>query len=201
MDTTSRSRTFGRMAWMIAAALWLTATSAGLVIATAYAGRPGASARAPSRWPAGSTVERRSGRATLLMFAHSQCACTRASLRELERAMARADERIDAHVLFVNPRSGVTPVPRALDLRATAREIPGVHVVEDEEEVRRFGALTSGQLLVYDEAGALIFQGGITAARGHEGASKGGEAVVRIATGSGATSASSDVFGCSLFKP
>jgi hypothetical protein len=33
------------------------------------------------------------------MFAHPQCACTRASLTELERIMMRAGDRIAAHVL------------------------------------------------------------------------------------------------------
>jgi hypothetical protein len=33
-------------------------------------------------------------------------------------------------------------------------------------EMHRFGALTSGQTLVYDAAGRLLFSGGITASRG-----------------------------------
>jgi hypothetical protein len=63
---------------------------------------------------------------------------------------------------------------------------------------RSFGALTSGEVLLYDARGALRFAGGITAARGHEGDSEGRDALeasIRGATGQ----ARAAVFGCSLF--
>jgi hypothetical protein len=137
------------------------------------------------------------------MVAHTKCACTRASLHELERVMSRAGARMEAFVIFVGPRE-TNATLGVLDLRSTARAIPGVHVVEDESEARLFGAATSGQVLLYDQGGALVFRGGITPSRGHEGESAGGETVRRFAIGAvpandSTQSSASEVFGCALF--
>ena len=49
--------------------------------------------------------------------------------------------------------------------------MPGVRVFEDPEATtaRLFGARVSGQVLLYDAGGKLLFNGGITAFRGHPG--------------------------------
>lgn len=43
--------------------------------------------------------------------------------------------------------------------------------------VRRFGAYTSGQVMLYDTDRRLAFNGGITGSRGHEGNNKGRQAI------------------------
>lgn len=118
-------------------------------------------------------------------------------MNELERVLARSGKRFDPHVVFSGPRDGEGP----LSLRAMARAIPGVAIIDDEIETKRFGALTSGQVLAYDARGDLVFRGGLTAARGHEGESVGNRALVSFAldpVGSNEIPPSSDVFGCSL---
>ena len=61
--------------------------------------------------------------------------------------------------------------PEAKVTYYSAAEIPGVEVVSDEDDAQSaaFGAAVSGQTLLYDREGRLIFSGGITAARGHAG--------------------------------
>lgn len=199
-----RRMTARAVAPIVGFALWLGAT-AGLLTALSYhSARPGVAAEASIVWPAASKLPRVTGRAALVMIAHPHCPCTRASLRELERAMARSGGRIDAFVAFIGPVEGVQS-PDLLDLRATARAIPGVRVVEDANEARLFGARTSGQTYLYDAAGALVFQGGMTSARGHEGASVASETIHRFVSGSAdaaaSTAPSADVFGCGLFDP
>jgi hypothetical protein len=185
-----------RIIWVGTFIAWTTATVAALAAMADYASHPGVSARAPATWPDASTLPRARAQATLVMVAHTKCACTRSSLRELERLMTHAGDGLGAFVVFVGPRDrGV------LDLREAARAIPNVRVVEDESEARLFGAATSGQVLLYDEGGSLVFRGGITPSRGHEGASAGGDAVRRFLTARSAGSAqTSAVFGCSLFE-
>ena len=187
--------------WLCGFAAWMTAAGAALGAIANYSSKPGSAAMAPTSWPTASQLVRTSGRGTLVMVAHTKCACTRASIHELERVMARAGSRVDAFVVFVGPRdTGV------LDLRETARAIPGVRVVDDETEARLFAAATSGQVLLYDQAGALVFRGGITPSRGHEGSSAGGETVRRFvvsgstAAASAPTTFASEVFGCALFN-
>jgi hypothetical protein len=173
-----------------------------------YASRPGAVALAPATWPTASRLPRSQTQSTLVMIAHTRCACTRASLHELERLMTRAGDGLTALVVFVGPRDA--PALGVLDVRETARAIPNVHVFDDASEAHLFGAATSGQVLLYDESGALVFRGGITPSRGHEGTSVGGETVRRFLTARGTPGAeplaassppASDVFGCALFDP
>jgi hypothetical protein len=204
-----RSRKSRKAAWICAFAAWMTATGVALGALTDYASQPGTAARAPTSWPRASRLERTSGRITLVMIAHTKCACSRASLHELERVMTDAGPRIEAFVVFVGPNES-SAVGGLLDLRATARAIPNVRVIEDPTEARVFGAATSGQVLLYANDGALVFRGGLTAARGHEGDSVGGDVVRRLVQGTAAPRPSSSsspehpapasaVFGCALF--
>jgi hypothetical protein len=189
------------MVWVCAVAGWLAATGIAFGAMSAYASRPGSSAVAPTAWPTESRLARTNGRATLVMIAHTKCPCTRASFRELERLMARAGTRAEAFVVFVGPRESTSS--GLLDLRDSARAIPGVRVVEDEREAHLFGALTSGQVVLFDARSAQVFRGGITVARGHEGASAGGDIVRRFLTAAPAASATTqatEVFGCRLFQ-
>src|SRR5947209_9752125 len=127
-----RSRLASRLAW-IAAAAWLAAVSGGFAIVWKYKSTPAAGGvLAPERWPASSAVARSADRATLLLFAHPRCACTRASVAELARMMARFHDRLDARVLFWTPRAAPSEW-NATDLWTSAGRIPGVTVLRDEE--------------------------------------------------------------------
>jgi hypothetical protein len=68
----------------------------------------------------------------------------------------------------------------------------------DGTEARRFGALTSGQVVVYDADGRLRFSGGITPARGHAGDNAGRSAIIALLEGASSASVETPVFGCSL---
>ena len=93
------------VAWAGAFATWLGLTVFVLAALTSYSSRAGSAAVGSSTvWPAASKLPESTDRAALVLIAHTKCACTRASLRELEGAMARAHGRIDAFVLFVGPR-------------------------------------------------------------------------------------------------
>src|SRR4030088_642167 len=88
------SRTIGAP---ILAAAWLLAVAAGVLALWIYKTRPGAQGTTAARnWPAASRIHANPGRATLLLFAHPRCACTRATISELAGLMARFHERLDA---------------------------------------------------------------------------------------------------------
>ena len=84
-----------------------------------------------------------------------------------------------------------------------AAAIPGVRVLADGDGAAAavFGAATSGHVLFYDAAGALRFSGGITAARGHQGPSAGGEAILTAMRGGEPGRERALTFGCSLLSP
>ena len=87
------------------------------------------------------------------------------------------------------------------DLWDSAAAIPGVHVMTDEggAQARVFGALVSGQTLLYGATGSLLFSGGITGARGHEGDNPGRTALTSILDWRPAGPIRTPVFGCYLY--
>jgi hypothetical protein len=133
------------------------------------------------------------------MFAHPRCPCTRASLGELNRLLAQSNGRISAHVLFFRP-SGYPSDWAHTELWRTAAAIPGVTVQEDTNDAvaRRFGAETSGYVLLYDPSGQLLFRGGITGSRGHAGDNIGENAIISLAMGKTGGVTQTPVYGCSL---
>jgi hypothetical protein len=65
---------------------------------------------------------------------------------------------------------------------------------------RQFHATTSGQTLLYSPAGSLMFSGGITAARGHEGDNVGESTIVALLTGKPTDVVRTPVFGCPIVE-
>ncbi len=192
----------GRAFWSVVVAVWLVGAGAGLYLLARHAATPGADGAVPGTWPAGTALAPPHGRALLLVFAHPRCPCTRATLSELARLMPRVGTRVEARVVFYHP-TGTDPSWGDTGLRAQAVAIPGVTVVPDADgaEARRFGAETSGAAVLYDATGARVFHGGLTAARGHEGASAGTEAIASWAQGHPRGRSATPVFGCSIWDP
>jgi hypothetical protein len=196
---------FRRHRWLapLVGVLWLATVLGGMRLLWGYAEKPGAPAAAPREWPTGTRIPR-ADRPVLVMMAHPHCPCTRASLAELARLMARLEGKVDAYVVFLKP-AGMVADWEKTDLWGRAAAIPGVTVLSDEggREAGHFGAATSGQTLLYDAAGRLRFAGGITIARGHEGDGL-GQALIRasIAEADGQPGVGSTaVYGCPLADP
>src|ERR1700738_5166495 len=81
------SRTIG--APILGAACFL-AVAAGFLALWIYKTRPGAEGTTAARnWPGQSRIHANAGKATLLLFAHPRCACTRARISELAGVSAR----------------------------------------------------------------------------------------------------------------
>lgn len=188
---------------LLPAAAWLAAVVLGFALLARHDTTPGEAAPVPERWPsAAALVPAKAPAATLLVFAHPKCPCTRATLGELEVLMARTLGRVEAQVVFVRP-PGVAAGWERTDLWTKAARIPGVVATADEggAEAVRFGALTSGQVCLYDARGVLRFSGGITGARGHAGDNPGRSAVEAFLLGTAQGPSTTPVFGCRLLAP
>lgn len=188
------------MFWAVLGLLWLGAVVTGLSFLARYDNGAGPAADAPSAWPLQSRVVLDPARPTLVMLAHPRCVCTRASLAELAELIARATQRPKTYVVFIKP-GGVADSWEQTDLWKTAAGLPDVTVLRDDHgvEVRRFGAQTSGQTLLYAADGRLLFSGGTTGARGHAGDNNGRAALLALVNGQTPERTTSPVFGCSLF--
>jgi hypothetical protein len=114
------------------------------------------------------------------MAIHPHCPCSRASIGELAILIAHSGGRLAAFVVFVQP-PGFDENWTKSDLWSSAGLIPGVtRIIDLGAEAKLFGAATSGQTMVYDPRGRLLFSGGITAARGHFGDNAGITAITRL---------------------
>ncbi|QDU37400.1 hypothetical protein Mal4_17110 [Maioricimonas rarisocia] len=182
-------------------ALWVLTISAGVTLLTRYENAPGPVAAAPALWPRESDFPRESGARQLLVFIHPRCACTRATMRELERILARSPQRLQTRVVIQQPGDASADWCES-PLVEQARSLPGVEVVHDIGgiEASRFGALTSGQALLFAASGELLFQGGITPSRAHSGDNVGRTSIVALLDEAKnvSTRATTHVFGCKL---
>jgi hypothetical protein len=179
--------------------LWGLAVGTGLAMILNYENASGFAGTAPPHWLSGTPIPLDPNRVTLIMFAHPRCPCTRASLEELNHLLARSDGRIAAYVFFFKP-AGYPKDWTRTDLWRSAAAIPGVKVQDDVDDAlaRKFGAETSGYVLLYDMHGELLFRGGITGSRGHAGDNSGENAIILLATGQKTSVTETPVYGCSL---
>jgi hypothetical protein len=167
-----------------------------------YENSPGKVGHALLSWPADSRVQLSTDRPTLVMVAHPQCPCTRASVAELAQLMAHVQGKVRVYVLFYSPRESGADWQNT-DTRRNAAQIPGVTVLSDVDgaEAQRFGAETSGHTFLFDSTGQLLFNGGITASRGHSGDNAGESAIVSLINDHTSKRLQTFVFGCSLKNP
>ena len=159
-------------------------------------------------WPSQAPIPLATGRANLVLFLHPRCPCSRASLAELIEAMTRLGAPSATSpavtVLFTIPSDDAIAWKDSV-LWHSATAIPGIRVAADPDGklATRFGATASGHLLLFDKAGRLLFSGGITGARGHEGDNAGLDTLITLAQGGvrpgvATAPARTPVYGCSL---
>jgi len=181
--------------------LWLTAYAAGISVLYRYQSTPGPETEAPGIWPERSQISRVEALPTLLLFAHPQCPCTRATLGELAILMAHCLGKVTAYVIFIQPKEKGGDWVHT-QLWRNAQSIPGVLVRADagRKETLRFHILTSGHALLYDKHGKLLFSGGITAGRGHEGDNQGLWDLRQLLDHEIPPGQKTPAFGCPLFE-
>lgn len=140
-------------------------------------------------------------RTVLLMFVHPRCPCSRASLGELEELISRAPEAGEVCVVFYKPvgepdewaKSGLYKEAQRLGWQT--RFDPGGAMAE------RFGATTSGHVLIYDTKHRLSYSGGVTASRGHWGDSESKATALKSLQQSLPGISTRPVYGCPLQNP
>ncbi|HMG19670.1 MAG TPA: hypothetical protein VK607_00080 [Kofleriaceae bacterium] len=175
--------------------LWVALAVVGSLLLQRYEATPGRTAAAPARWPMASRLAAPRDRPVLVVFAHPECSCSRATLAELAEIASEAGAACDITVVVDDD----VPDPSSSELVVRARAIPGVRIVIDRDhaEAARFGALTSGFTVLYRGDGRLAFAGGITDGRGQAGRSAGRAQITALLRGRHAAPAT-PVFGCEL---
>ena len=177
------------------------ATLSGLLTLMAFDQAPGDALAAPPQWPGSTSIERRQNRPTLLVFVHPQCSCTGATIAELAELTALPQDIVAPGITFVAARPARDPAWGQNAWIASASALPNARIVWDDKggEAKTFGASTSGYALLYSQTGDLLFHGGVTGSRGHEGDNYGLAALVAsLRHPQTAHPRNSVVFGCGL---
>ena len=181
--------------------IWGFVVGIGFLALQLHVASPGQGGPTVEHWPGQSRVPLTGGQPTLVMAAHPLCPCTRASVSELTRVLTKCEGQVKAYVLIFLPKHaghgwGLTDGLRGLGT------MPGVHLIDDPggEEAARFGARTSGLVALYAQDGRLLFRGGITGGRGHEGDNEGRRALVGLIQDNSSTyRCETPIFGCPIF--
>ena len=201
ISTSSLSEERSKPWTVILAVAWLGLVLAGTLVLMAYANSPGKTEQPPTHWPVGSSILHDSSRPTLIMFMHPHCPCSKASVGELALLMAHCQGRVNASVLFLRPAEMTNGWVITSTWKEASR-IPGITVQQDDEgrEARLFHADTSGDTVLYNSHGDLLFHGGITISRGHSGDNPGRSSLEALLFGQSTAVSNTPTFGCSLFE-
>ena len=196
------SRRRHRVAWGLAGLAWVAAVTAGMHKLARYVGTPGRAGQPPASSSAEDRISVPRGQAILFLAVHPRCPCSRASVAQLARILARCKGRLTAKALVFTPDKSDRGEWRT-GLVDQLEAIPGVIVVEDRGGIigRRLGAFTSGHAVLYSRAGHLLFSGGITAGRGHAADNASSDIVIALATGASQRPGRAPVFGCPILIP
>lgn len=190
-----------RLATVAATVIWGFTVGIGFLALQIHGASPGQGGRAVKLWPDQSRVPLARGRPTLVVAAHPLCPCTRATVAELTRVLTQCTGQVEVYVLIFLPERAGHGWRLTDGLRGLGT-MPGVHLIDDPggEEAARFGAQTSGLVALYAQDRRLLFRGGITGARGHEGDNGGRRALLGlIQDHSSSFRRETPVFGCPLF--
>src|SRR5438874_1239265 len=100
------------------------------------------------------------------------------------RSDASSEKQLALSVIQYHETGGFSAKPARLD--------------SDGLESGRFGAETSGFVVLYDGQGKLLFRGGITAGRWHAGDNAGEDAILAALNHAASPLSEAPVFGCAL---
>jgi hypothetical protein len=197
MTQDSARRGVTSFALILVVLAWGAAVVYGSVWIWTYKTTPGTASGPPATWPESAGLPRTG--TTLVVALHPLCTCSQATISELARLMASVERRPAVYALFYDYHSGKKRV-RDSSLWQRAAAIPGVTALADAggRTASRFGAATSGDVIAYSASGRLLFHGGLTAARGHEGDSFGRQRLLALLRDETPDRNDSPVFGCNL---
>ena len=182
----------------ILGALWVVSIFFGTWMMVAEEYKPVAELGYATNFPAGTSVPLAGDKCTLVLFAHPQCPCTRATLHEIPPILDAVHGNVKLVIVFALP-PGVPEGWEQGDLYRLSQSLPAQIILDHNgAEVHRFRAVGSGTALLYSAQGRLLFGGGITPSRGQEGDSIGREAITDFIEHGTASINQAPVFGCTL---
>lgn len=149
----------------------------------------------------------------LIVCLHPQCPCSQATVGELEKILDRTNAKDFQCTVYLSKPAGTGPrfvegnILNALnDIKAKDKGDLEVIIDDGDKFATRLNVKTSGHIFLFDRYGKRLFDGGITAARGHAGDNAGADFIidclrkntVRKDSLTTAQATRTPVFGCSM---
>lgn len=185
---------------VLALAVWLISLVVGLKILWNYQTAPGVQQKKTTRIHSTSLIQLASQQPTLIMFAHPQCPCSKASIIELQGVAQKLRGQVNIKIYFIQPASKDRGWLESSSW-ALAKTIPDAQVLADPRGTmaKMFSARVSGETLLYSKEGELLFEGGITPSRGHVGENHGTRSIIEAVQTGLASIKRTQIYGCNLF--
>src|SRR5687767_10310795 len=92
---------FARRYWVGAVVLWIALVAVGFAGLTLFSETPGSAGPSPVKWPPGSIVPAPRNKPLMIIALHPKCACSRATVAELNRLLVSVRGKVDVHALMM----------------------------------------------------------------------------------------------------
>ena len=145
-------------------------------------------------------IELGSKATTLILFYHPHCPCTKATVDNLRQTVARYSKQTRVVAFGFCPDEKPDTWISSPLTSALRRLKANIFADKDGEFCSRFGITTSGHVLAYGDDGRLLFSGGITSGRGHEGLCPATRDLNLRTSGRSSERVDWPVFGCPIIK-
>ncbi len=180
-------------------ATWIASVGYGYSMLIHYGLKPNSRINNLASWPQQSKLLLDKQLNTLVVFIHPKCPCSRATLVELDRLLVNANNKLKVIAVFIQPVASDADWSKT-DLWQQAGLLKGVQRYIDKAnlEAGLFNATTSGEVYLFKPNGGLVYHGGITAGRGHEGDNAGRSAIVTYVRSGKIMEPQGYAYGCSI---
>lgn len=187
-----------KLSLLLGFCLWLGMIAGGYGWLLRYSFANGRASTVPRALPPSLSSPSPLARPQLFLALHPRCPCSRATVRELAKILTLAPNASEVTVLMYKPAAEPDSWVNGVLLDECRRLSCQIRVDPDGHLAVSLGSLTSGHVQLYDTDGRLLYHGGVTASRGHEGDNAGERALVEILRGRPASRKSMPVFGCPI---
>ncbi len=176
---------------------WAVIIALGMLQFYRYETREGAKEVSNKSWPEGTSLSYSKSKFSWVMGIHPKCPCSLATVGNLERLFRYIEEPF--HITALVRQDPLSDESKSKVVRRLSK-LPQVSIFFDErgETAAKFGMLTSGDSRIYNRSGELIFAGGITINRSHEGWSPGASLILEQMSKGSKKSVELPVFGCNI---
>ena len=179
---------------------WLLACLGGAFVAMRQEFQPGRLGGS-SGWPETASIKPGRSKTTVVAIVHPRCICTAATISHLITVLQpRSDVVVVALIYAPSECASAEGWDEGDHARKIQIQMTSAVIFRDRSgtEARKFGASTSGTILVFDDKGNELFRGGITNRRGGDSDNPGLRHFRNAVERNQRSLAPTPVFGCSL---